>query len=79
MVPYAHNVVVCVVKGPGGEGGKPLISMGPLPLFSSGFLREIDTQSGSVDQHSSFVCNEEVVRKPLITMGLSESCFPLLI
>ena len=57
----------------------PLVSLGPLTLFSSSFLREIDTQSGSVEPHSGFVCNEEVERKPLITMGLSESCFPLLI
>ena len=35
VVPYAHTVVVCVLKG-----GGPLINMGPLKLFSSSFFEE---------------------------------------
>ena len=35
MDPYAHTVVVCVLKAVGGG----LINMGPLKLFSSSFLK----------------------------------------
>ena len=49
MVPAAHTVVVCVVRGWGGGGtGKH----GVLKLFSSSFLGEIEPHRDSVYAHS---------------------------
>ena len=64
VVPYAHTVVVCVVKG------GPLKNMGLLKLFFSSFLRRIDPHSGSVYPYRSCLCYGRVEGKPLITMGL---------
>ena len=60
VVPYAHTVVVCVVKG---RGGEPLINMGPLKLFSTSFLRGIDPNSGSVNPHSGCLYCKGVKRE----------------
>ena len=54
MVSSAHTLVVCVVKGRGGRPGKH----GVLKLFSSSFLGEFETHSGSVCPHSGCMCCE---------------------
>ena len=56
-VPCSHTVVVCVMKG---WRGKPLITMGPLNLFSSSFFKGIDPYSVSVYPHSGCLCYEGV-------------------
>ena len=55
VVPYVHPVVLCVVKR---GGGRALVNMEPLKLYSSRALFGIDPHSGSVYPHSGCLCYE---------------------